>query len=147
MGHRAPDRGGEAVGALYDPASAAMLWSSPAVLSPAERAMLEGLPEQDRPLRFIEVWTRKEALAKCDGRGLGLDPSAICLATGRRPEGLEGRHLSGLNLGEGLCLALAEAAPAGPAALCRLDSLPETAALFRPGWVAERSTALRADAA
>lgn len=41
-------------------------------LTPAERRELEAAPESERPRRFIERWTLKEALAKALGLGLSL---------------------------------------------------------------------------
>jgi 4'-phosphopantetheinyl transferase len=38
--------------------------------APAERRALDGLPESDRPGRFFEYWTLKEALLKAIGLGL-----------------------------------------------------------------------------
>lgn len=42
----------------------------PTVLAPEERSALLGLAEADRPHRFCEIWTLKEAYLK--GRGLGI---------------------------------------------------------------------------
>ncbi|MBY5338588.1 4'-phosphopantetheinyl transferase superfamily protein [Rhizobium leguminosarum] len=42
----------------------------PTVLAPEERSALLGLAEADRPGRFCEIWTLKEAYLK--GRGLGI---------------------------------------------------------------------------
>ena len=41
--------------------------------APAEIADLRNATEPDRPARFIELWTLKEAYVKAVGRGLGLD--------------------------------------------------------------------------
>ncbi|MGO6937230.1 4'-phosphopantetheinyl transferase superfamily protein, partial [Rhizobium ruizarguesonis] len=42
----------------------------PTALAPEERSALLGLAEADRPDRFCEIWTLKEAYLK--GRGLGI---------------------------------------------------------------------------
>jgi 4'-phosphopantetheinyl transferase len=39
--------------------------------SPVEYAMLASMPQRDRPGRFVELWTLKEAYIKATGRGLG----------------------------------------------------------------------------
>lgn len=41
------------------------------LLSASERSDYDHLPSADRPRRFFDYWARKEALAKCDGSGLG----------------------------------------------------------------------------
>lgn len=38
--------------------------------SPAEQALLAGLPPQDRPLAFARLWTAKEAVLKARGVGI-----------------------------------------------------------------------------
>jgi 4'-phosphopantetheinyl transferase len=43
---------------------------SESCFAPAERRALDGLPESDRPGRFFEYWTLKEALLKAIGLGL-----------------------------------------------------------------------------
>jgi len=45
--------------------------------SPAESAALARLPDTRRTEAFFACWTRKEAVMKCDGRGLGLDPASF----------------------------------------------------------------------
>jgi 4'-phosphopantetheinyl transferase len=54
-------------------------------LAPAERAALEALPEEERPGRFFEYWTLKEALLKGLGLGLTYAPERLSfsLAPGR----------------------------------------------------------------
>ena len=39
--------------------------------APAEAATLAGLPETERPALFLRLWTRKEALLKALGTGIG----------------------------------------------------------------------------
>lgn len=46
-------------------------------LSPAERAALEALPEQDREAGFIRIWVRKEAVLKATGHGLQIPPNQV----------------------------------------------------------------------
>jgi 4'-phosphopantetheinyl transferase len=52
------------------------------VLSPWERAVLEGLPLDQRDAAFFKAWTCKEAFVKADGAGLayGLDRVEVALA-------------------------------------------------------------------
>ncbi len=45
--------------------------------SSAESAALAQLPKGRRTEAFFACWTRKEAVAKFDGRGLGLDPASF----------------------------------------------------------------------
>jgi 4'-phosphopantetheinyl transferase len=41
--------------------------------SPSEQAWLSGLPEPERPLAFLALWTMKEAIVKCLGSGMAHD--------------------------------------------------------------------------
>jgi len=136
----------EDIAALPEPAPSAPLSALDAVLSSAERAMLLGLPPPERARRLVAVWARKEALVKCDGRGLRIDLSAICLLTGQRPAGLQGFCLGGLEVDRAFCLAIAQARGPGLAHLCRLRAFPEVAELTHPGWIAARSTPIQPDA-
>jgi len=45
---------------------------SRSVLSNGEREHLAGLPAEERAATFLRWWTRKEAIAKADGRGVGI---------------------------------------------------------------------------
>jgi 4'-phosphopantetheinyl transferase len=45
--------------------------------SPRERAAYSALAPRDRPLAFLECWTRKEALAKALGDGLSMPLDAL----------------------------------------------------------------------
>lgn len=47
------------------------------VCSPNELALLTSKPESDRAAAFFEIWTRKEALAKCIGVGLSMPPDSF----------------------------------------------------------------------
>jgi 4'-phosphopantetheinyl transferase len=47
------------------------------VLSSQETAWLETLPPEQAHRAFLSVWSRKEAVAKCDGRGLQLPLAAV----------------------------------------------------------------------
>ncbi len=47
------------------------------LLTATERARLQSLDEAARPRAFLQLWTRKEAAAKADGRGLALDFAAL----------------------------------------------------------------------
>ncbi|WP_179120192.1 4'-phosphopantetheinyl transferase family protein [Streptomyces tsukubensis] len=54
-------------------------------LHPLERSDIEGAPEQERPMEFARVWTRKEAYLKGIGTGLsrGLDRDYVGAARPR----------------------------------------------------------------
>jgi phosphopantetheinyl transferase len=43
-------------------------------LAPAERRLLEELPDEERPREFFRLWTQKEAAAKAAGRCLRCSP-------------------------------------------------------------------------
>lgn len=49
------------------------------VLHHAEVAVLESLPEDQRPLAFLRLWTVKEAYVKALGFGLSREPSSFCV--------------------------------------------------------------------
>ncbi|WFE65082.1 4'-phosphopantetheinyl transferase superfamily protein [Micromonospora sp. WMMD714] len=86
-------------------------------LSPAERRVLDGLPEQRRLAGFIRYWTRKEAVLKATGDGLVLSPAdltvsapdapASLLSWANRPPPHVEVHLSDLAVGDGYRGALA----------------------------------------
>jgi 4'-phosphopantetheinyl transferase len=46
-------------------------------LTPAERAMLDGLDADARHAGFLRLWTRKEALLKASGTGLSVPPHQV----------------------------------------------------------------------
>jgi phosphopantetheinyl transferase len=48
-------------------------------LTVSERARLEAVPVPDRAESFLQTWTRKEALLKAAGTGLGIDPRQVDL--------------------------------------------------------------------
>ncbi|MBL1083118.1 4'-phosphopantetheinyl transferase superfamily protein [Streptomyces actinomycinicus] len=50
---------------------------APRILSPAELAVLHTLVPADRPAALLRYWTRKEAVLKALGIGLGLPPSRL----------------------------------------------------------------------
>jgi 4'-phosphopantetheinyl transferase len=52
------------------------------VLSDAERSAYHRLGPSDRPLAFYQAWTRKEAFAKADGRGLSLSLDGFDVSLG-----------------------------------------------------------------
>lgn len=87
------------------------------VLSVAERAALAATPAPSRPWAFSRYWTRKEALLKATGDGLGVpperisvtaptdDPALVDWVDPRRPLGAV--HLYDLDPVAGYCAALA----------------------------------------
>jgi 4'-phosphopantetheinyl transferase len=46
-------------------------------LTVREQEWLLALPESDRAGTFLRIWTRKEALLKAAGTGLGIDPRLV----------------------------------------------------------------------
>jgi 4'-phosphopantetheinyl transferase len=46
-------------------------------LTESERAQLEAVSASDRAESFLRTWTRKEAILKAAGTGLGLDPRQV----------------------------------------------------------------------
>jgi phosphopantetheinyl transferase len=46
-------------------------------LTESERARLDAVPVPDRAESFLRTWTRKEAILKAAGTGLGLDPRQV----------------------------------------------------------------------
>jgi 4'-phosphopantetheinyl transferase len=48
-------------------------------LTPSERARLDAVPVPERAESFLRTWTRKEAILKAAGTGLGIDPRRIDL--------------------------------------------------------------------
>lgn len=50
-----------------------------AALHPAEAAMLEALPERDRPLAFARLWSAKEAYVKALGLGFVRAPESFAV--------------------------------------------------------------------
>ncbi len=96
--------------------------------APAERAWLSGLPEAERGLGFLRLWTLKEAVIKATGRGvaqdlqsftLSLDPPRIDWHGAERPT-QEAWRLEQHVIGDRHLLALAWR---GPAAMVTLRAL------------------------
>jgi 4'-phosphopantetheinyl transferase len=48
-------------------------------LTASERARLDAVPAPDRAESFLRIWTRKEAILKAAGTGLGIDPRRVDL--------------------------------------------------------------------
>lgn len=71
---------------------------SPRVLSPAERAAFEALPEVRRRHRFFEHWTLKEAYIKAVGVGMSLPLRGITTVPGAPLPGSPDEHGAGLRL-------------------------------------------------
>lgn len=78
-------RGGS-VGADIEPMppSEVVTIVSPLVFSDPERERLRRLSEVDRRAEFARLWTRKEAVIKADGRGMGLALADIDVSTSDR---------------------------------------------------------------
>jgi 4'-phosphopantetheinyl transferase len=100
-----------------------------ACTSPGERALFhEGLSETERRALFFRIWTRKEAVLKASGLGIGVRLSSVDVApqlesaTVLWDEGRQRHHVTSFaGLPEGLCGALAQAGPSpGPFELLRL---------------------------
>ena len=53
------------------------------VMTDRERAIFLQFDAKNRDHRFLELWTKKEALLKCKGTGLGKNPRDLCLAWNR----------------------------------------------------------------
>ncbi len=70
----------EQVSTAWDPA---ILGS--AVLSPTEANALDQLPIADRAAGFLRLWTRKEAVLKATGEGLGTAPSNVVVSAPTLP--------------------------------------------------------------
>ncbi|MFD0369003.1 4'-phosphopantetheinyl transferase family protein [Streptomyces sp. NPDC127114] len=60
------------------------------VLSPAERAVYDRVPEPERAAAFTAYWVRKEAVLKATGEGLRVDPARLTVAAPDRPAELLG---------------------------------------------------------
>ncbi|MGW4164952.1 4'-phosphopantetheinyl transferase family protein [Streptomyces sp. NPDC004788] len=60
------------------------------VLSPAERAAYDRVPEPERAAAFTTYWVRKEAVLKATGEGLRVDPARLTVAAPDRPAELLG---------------------------------------------------------
>ncbi|WP_208827847.1 4'-phosphopantetheinyl transferase family protein [Streptomyces ficellus] len=61
---------------------------APAVLSTAERAALERLPEAERAAGFTRYWARKEAVLKATGDGLMVEPARLTVSAPEEPAAL-----------------------------------------------------------
>lgn len=90
--------------------------------SSSESTALSSLQGRDRLEAFFAAWTRKEAIAKATGAGLGIEPTSIEVELDRRPEprvlrlggsvdAARGWTLRDLGLEEGFAGALAAPGP------------------------------------
>lgn len=77
--------GGATVGVDIEcsPPHAALTPLMPDICTPDEIADLESLPLPQREAALLALWTRKEALLKAFGVGLGADPSHLSAGTNR----------------------------------------------------------------
>ncbi|MGW0736056.1 4'-phosphopantetheinyl transferase family protein [Streptomyces sp. NPDC002851] len=77
-------------------------------LHPAERAELSALPAAERPAAFARCWTRKEALLKATGSGLGHGTlPTVLVGTSATPHPVPGWTLTDLALSGGYAAACA----------------------------------------
>ena len=86
------------------------------VCSPAERALLDGLPSAERARYFFTLWTLKEAYVKATGEGIGidltrvaftLDTGAVACRLGNAPAGADWQfHAGAPDPGHALAVAL-----------------------------------------
>jgi 4'-phosphopantetheinyl transferase len=60
----------------------------PAVLSAAEQPAVAALPDAERAAAVLRYWTRKEALLKATGDGLGVAPTALTVTPPEAPPAL-----------------------------------------------------------
>lgn len=99
------------VGIDVEAIAEAVPWEAMTIaFSPTERARLSGLAGDERRRRFYEIWTRKEALLKADGRGLHDDlPSVETMRS-------DGSWYPSVRLGEATFGLAAIAAPPGAVA-------------------------------
>lgn len=77
-------------------------------LSPDELATLAAASPADRPRVFTRLWTRKEALGKMLGLGLGEDPRRLRVLDG---DFAAGRRVTDLEFGDGFLGAVCTEAP------------------------------------
>ena len=61
---------------------------APAVLSAAEQRAVAALPEAERAAAVLRYWTRKEALLKATGHGLGVAPGSLTVTSPDTPPAL-----------------------------------------------------------
>ncbi|MFI6858428.1 4'-phosphopantetheinyl transferase family protein [Streptomyces sp. NPDC050421] len=86
-------------------------------LHPAESRELAGLPEEQRPVAFGRVWTRKEAYLKGEGIGLTEGLAAEHVGTGPRPlPGPAGWMVTDVEVPAGYAAAVAVRAAGRPPA-------------------------------
>lgn len=113
--------------------------------TPAEVARLAALPPAQRPRAFASIWTRKEAVGKACGEGLGLNfrsfavPYPETSGTALVPAGpgrpAHGWAITALDVGHGCEGALATAHP--PSRLLFGSGVPASVAAAQAGLSAE----------
>ncbi|MPZ24345.1 MAG: 4'-phosphopantetheinyl transferase superfamily protein [Dehalococcoidia bacterium] len=68
------------------------------VLAPQERELFLRLEPADRPWGFLRFWTRKEAVVKATGDGLGVDPKNVVVSGPKQPPTLLSREFKPMRL-------------------------------------------------
>ncbi|MQA97907.1 MAG: 4'-phosphopantetheinyl transferase superfamily protein [Streptosporangiales bacterium] len=101
------------------------------VLAPSERAALDGLADGERTWAFFVTWTRKEALLKATGDGLGLGPGGVVFGPPSGPPRLDRWPSDAPDPGPLRLLDL-DAGPGHTASLAVLTESPVTPVLVTP---------------
>jgi 4'-phosphopantetheinyl transferase len=108
-------------------------------LTDVERHLILQLPVAQRQPCLLDIWSRKEALIKCDGRGFGLDPAEICTVTGIRCDRLDTVMIGRSMTGDEISLSIALHGPVARLHLCWLDAFPQRDTLRDADWLAAHS--------
>lgn len=98
------------------------------VLAPSERAALDGMAHEQRTHAFFVTWTRKEALLKATGDGLGLGADQVVFGAAYGPPRLDRWPAGAPHPGPVRLLDL-DAGPGHTASLAVLTDAPLTVTL------------------
>jgi 4'-phosphopantetheinyl transferase len=71
------------------------------LMSSCEERIFSTYTDSTRPRKFLELWTRKEAVLKCFGTGLRVDPRSITVGWNRRTVRVETNTLWVADIGLG----------------------------------------------